>query len=85
MYINIGLGAEPNNHSWPISMFHITGPTNDPYPGTVCLPKLSLPERVRSNIRSGDLATIQVVQAAQHGAAMFSVSIVPYEELSGVH
>ena len=74
MYVNIGLGGQPDNYSWPLTSFYLEGPTNNPYPGTVCLPKIHLPETVRSRVKSGDLATIQVVQAAKHGAGMFSVS-----------
>jgi hypothetical protein len=75
MYINIGLGEQPDNYSWPITRFLLRGPTDNPYPGTVCLPKLSLPADVRSRIKSGDLATIQVVEAAKHGAGLFTVSV----------
>lgn len=77
MYINIGLGEQPDNYSWPITTFYLEGPTNNPYPGTVCLPMLTLPEVVRSRVKSGDLATIQIVQAAKHGAGLFSVSDTP--------
>ncbi|KAK4033551.1 hypothetical protein C8A01DRAFT_49898 [Parachaetomium inaequale] len=72
IYINIGLGEQPSNYSWPITTLYLDGPTNNPYPGTVCLPKLTLPEGVRSRIKSGDLASIQVVEAAKHGAGMFT-------------
>jgi hypothetical protein len=34
---------------------------------------LTLPEAVRNNVRSGDLATIQIIQAAKHGARLFSI------------
>jgi hypothetical protein len=74
MYINVGLGEQPENYSWPITNFYLQGPTNNPYPDTVCLPMLTLPEAVRSRVRSGDLATIQIIQAAKHGAGLFSVS-----------
>lgn len=75
IYINLGLGEQPLNYSWPITKLFIDGPSDSPYPGTVCLPKLELPAEVRSRVRSGDLATIQVVEAAKHGAGMFSVSV----------
>lgn len=74
MYINIGLGEEPGNYSWPITTFGLEGPSNTPYPGTVCLPQLTLPDEVRSRVKSGDLATIQLVEAAKHGAGLFTVS-----------
>jgi hypothetical protein len=73
MYINLGLGERPDNHSWPLAMFHIKGPTNNPYPGTVCLPTVQLPAELRNKIKNGDRATIQVVEAAKHGAGLFSV------------
>jgi hypothetical protein len=82
MYINIGLGAQPANYSTPIvPMFEITGPTNQPYPGTVCLPSISLPAGMAP--KNGDLATIQLVQAAKHGAALFNVSISSTQETAG--
>ncbi|KAK4244307.1 hypothetical protein C7999DRAFT_17419 [Corynascus novoguineensis] len=72
IYINIGLGGQPNNYSWPITKLHLDGPSDNPYPGTVCLPKVTLPAEVRSRIKSGDLASIQVVEAAEHGAGLFT-------------
>ncbi|KAK4120137.1 hypothetical protein N657DRAFT_649489 [Parathielavia appendiculata] len=80
MYINIGLGESPDNYSWPITKFHLQGPTDAPYPDTVCLPKLWLPEDVRSRIKSGDLATIQVVQAAKHGAGLFTCADIIFTD-----
>ena len=73
IYVNVGLGEQPVNYSWPVTKIYLQGPTNNPYPGTVCLPKLTLPEEVRSRVKNGDLATIQVVEAAKHGAGMFTV------------
>ncbi|KAI8201526.1 hypothetical protein K4K52_007133 [Colletotrichum sp. SAR 10_76] len=71
MYVNIGLGEVPSNFTTVmVPMFHLTGPTNDAYDGTVCLPHVPLPRSVEP--REGDLATIQVVQAARHGGALFS-------------
>lgn len=55
-----------------VKPFQILGPTNNPYPGTVCLTQLPLP--VGANVKAGDLATIQIVETAQHGAALYSVS-----------
>ena len=51
--------------------FEINGPTNNPYGGSICLPYLPLPEGVEAKV--GDHATIQIVEAATHGAAMYSV------------
>ncbi|KAH8883477.1 hypothetical protein GQ53DRAFT_752957 [Thozetella sp. PMI_491] len=71
MYINLGLGAQPQNYSWQmVPMFEVQGPTDDPYPGTFCLPQVPLP--AGQTPKDGDLATIQVVEAAKHGAALFS-------------
>jgi hypothetical protein len=49
----------------------IIGPSNNPYPGTICLPQVPLPANATVNV--GDKATIQVVEQAQHGAALYSV------------
>ncbi|KAL2149089.1 hypothetical protein VTH82DRAFT_1775 [Thermothelomyces myriococcoides] len=80
IYINLGLGEQPLNYSWPITKLFIDGPSDSPYPGTVCLPKLELPAEVRSRVRSGDLATIQVVEAAKHGAGMFSCADIIFTD-----
>lgn len=81
VYINMGFGTEgpefgppggPPNMSFPmITPFQILGPTNNPYPGTVCLPQVPLP--VDKHVKAGDNATIQVVELAVHGAALYSV------------
>lgn len=76
MYVNLCLGAEPQNCSMPmVPVFELRGPTENPYPGPVCLPKVALPEGVRP--RKGDLASIQLVQALRHGGTTYSVSIRP--------
>lgn len=54
-----------------ITPFQIVGPTNDPYPGTFCLPQVPLPADISVNV--GDHATIQVVESAKHGAALYNV------------
>lgn len=72
IYVNIGLGTIPENMSHPVvSPFQITGPTNNPYPGTVCLPQVPLPANI--SVKAGDNATIQVVETAKHGAALYNV------------
>lgn len=78
LHINLGLGND-GPHGGPLEMstqlvapFSILGPTNNPYPGTICLPNISPPSN--ANIKAGDNATIQIVLSAQHGAALFSVS-----------
>lgn len=77
MYINLGFGTDgpdggPPNMSNPmISPFQIIGPSANPYPGTICLPEVPLP--ANASVKAGDNATIQVVEIAKHGAALFSV------------
>lgn len=72
IYINLGLGTIPPNMSHPmVPPFQITGPTNDPYPGTICLPQVPLP--ANTSVAPGDHATIQVIETAKHGAALYNV------------
>jgi len=71
-YINMGLGENPANYSLPmVPLFQITGPSNNPYPGTFCLPQVPLPAGV--TVKSGDLASIQVIEVAKHGAGQYNV------------
>lgn len=75
-YINMGFGTSgptggPPNMSFPmVPVFQIVGPTKNPYPGAFCLPQVPLPANI--TVQPGDLATIQVVEAAVHGASLFS-------------
>lgn len=89
IYINMGFGNEgpelapglhgPPNMSNPmINPFQIIGPTRNPYPGTVCLPQVPLP--VNASVKAGDNATIQVVELALHGAALYSVRFRPFPQ-----
>jgi hypothetical protein len=77
-YMNLGFGTNgpdngPPNMSFPmVPVFQIVGPSKNPYPGTICLPQVPLPSGAVVNI--GDNATIQVVETAIHGAALYSVS-----------
>lgn len=72
-YINLGLGTIPPNMSHPmLPPFQIVGPTNNPYPGTFCLPQVPLPANITVNV--GDHATIQVIETAVHGAALYNLS-----------
>lgn len=77
MYINLGYGTDgpgggPQNMSNPmVSPFQIIGPSANPYPGTICIPEVPLP--ANASVKAGDNATIQVVEIAKHGAALFSV------------
>lgn len=81
MYVNLGFGTDgpdggPPNMSNPmVSPFQIIGPSKNPYPGTVCLPEVPLP--ANTTVQAGDNATIQVVEIAGHGAALYSVSLFP--------
>ncbi|KAM0545926.1 hypothetical protein ACHAO7_008061 [Fusarium culmorum] len=76
-YINMGFGDDgpdggPANMTLPmVPMFQILGPTNNPFPGTICLPQVPLPKN--TTVKAGDKATIQVVELAIHGAALYSV------------
>ena len=72
IYMNLGLGTVPPNMSHPMKTpFGIVGPDNDPYPGTICIPQVPLPAGIE--VSPGDNATIQVIELAQHGAALFNV------------
>ena len=72
MYINLGEGNNPNNYSLVMQpMFGITGPSNQLYDGSVCLPQVPLPANFTAEI--GQNATIQVIESAQHGAALYNV------------
>lgn len=72
MYINMGLGTEPDNYSVPmVSMFELVGPGDRPHDGSFCLPLVQIPRDI--SVQPGDHATIQVVQSAQHGAVTYNV------------
>lgn len=76
LYVNLGIGnlgpdGGPLNMSLSMTpAFGIAGPSKNPYPGTVCLPQVSLPQGYVPQV--GENATIQVVELALHGAALFS-------------
>jgi hypothetical protein len=79
IYINLGLGTIPPNMSHPmVPPFQITGPTNNPYPGTICLPQVPLPANI--SVQPGDHATIQVIETAKHGAALYNVCPLLFTE-----
>jgi len=75
-YMNLGYGTDgpgggPPNMSFPmVPVFQIVGPSKNPYPGTICLPQVPLPQN--SSVKIGDNATIQIVETAIHGAALYS-------------
>lgn len=73
MYVNLGDGTVPENYSLIMQpVFEIIGPNNDFYNGSICLPHVPLPANYTAVV--GNNATIQVVEAAQHGAALYNVS-----------
>ena len=72
IYINLGFASVPETYSEVlVPRFEIRGPTDNPYDGSICLPHVPLPEG--AEVKIGDHATIQIVEAATHGAAMYSV------------
>lgn len=81
LYVNMGFGTDgPDNGPMNMSFsmvppFQVLGPSNNPFPGTICLPQVPLPKN--ATVKAGDNATIQVVELAQHGASLFSVSSIP--------
>ncbi|EMC93768.1 hypothetical protein BAUCODRAFT_36220 [Baudoinia panamericana UAMH 10762] len=75
IYVNIGIqengSAAPPNMSHPVvPPFEVTGPSNQQYPGQFCLPQIGMPANV--SLQPGMNITLQVVEAAQHGAALYS-------------
>ncbi|KAK0716910.1 hypothetical protein B0T26DRAFT_645347 [Lasiosphaeria miniovina] len=84
IYVNLGFGTDgpdhgPKNMSNPMSPpFQIVGPSKNPYPGTVCLPQVPLP--AGANVKIGDNATIQIVELALHGAALYSCVDITFSD-----
>jgi hypothetical protein len=79
IYINMGFGTIPPNMSNVImNGIQLIGPTNNPYPGTWCFPQLSLPANHTAKV--GDNATIQLIEAAKHGAALYNCVDITFEE-----
>jgi len=72
------IGGPPNMSFPMVPVFQIVGPSKNPYPGTFCLPQVPLPANTTVNI--GDNATIQVVETAIHGAALFSCVDITFAE-----
>jgi len=82
-YINMGYGNEPLNMSHTmLPVFQIAGPSNVEYPGTFCLPQVPLPANFTPNI--GDNATIQIIEAAQHGAALYNCVDITFADPADV-
>jgi hypothetical protein len=79
IYLNMGFGTIPPNMSnVMVNGIQIIGPTRDPYPGTFCLPQVPLP--VNASVQVGDNATIQVIETAVHGAALYSCVDITFAE-----
>lgn len=55
-----------------VPVFQITGPSNSLYNGSFCLGQVPLPANYNAVV--GNNATIQVIETAQHGAALYNVS-----------
>ncbi|KAL1860060.1 hypothetical protein Plec18167_004165 [Paecilomyces lecythidis] len=82
-YINLGLGTVPENMSHVmISPFELVGPSDQPYPGTFCLPQVPLPANISVNV--GDHATIQVIETAKHGAALYNCVDIEFADPADV-
>ncbi|RQM04775.1 hypothetical protein DH86_00004137 [Scytalidium sp. 3C] len=83
-YFNLGFGTDgpdngPPNMSFPMTpVFQIVGPSTGPYPGTFCIPRVPLP--ANTTVKVGDNATIQVVETAIHGAALYSCVDITFAE-----
>ncbi|KAL7787000.1 hypothetical protein V8C37DRAFT_287040 [Trichoderma ceciliae] len=84
LQVNLGYGTDgpdggpPNMSNIMVKPFMLLGPTNNPFPGTVCLPQVPLP--AGANVSAGDRATIQVVELAQHGASLYSCVDIIFAE-----
>ncbi|PGH16279.1 hypothetical protein AJ79_01818 [Helicocarpus griseus UAMH5409] len=80
IYINLGIGTIAPNMSHPlISPFQLVGPTKDEYPGTFCLPQVPIPKHL-DFLKVGDNATIQIIETALHGAALYNCVDITFAE-----
>lgn len=79
MYFNLGIGNNPDNYSFVMQNgLNIIGPSKEPWPGTFCLPQVPLPAGLNVNV--GDNATIQVIETALHGAALYNCVDITFAE-----
>ena len=79
IYINMGFGTIPPNMSnVMMNGVELIGPTNEPYPGTWCFPQVPLPANASVNV--GDHATIQIIETAKHGAALYNCVDIEFAE-----
>jgi len=82
-YFNMGFGTNPENYSNPmLPVFQVTGPSNNAYPGRAfCMPQVPLPSNAPlANVKVGSNATIQIVEAAKHGAGLFNCVDITFVE-----
>lgn len=84
-YINIGVtepgDLAPMNMSHnAVSPFQLVGPSNDEYDGQFCLPQVGMPKNL--DLQVGANITIQVIELAQHGAALYNVCL-PFPACTG--
>jgi len=78
-YINLGDGTTPENYSSPmLPVFQIKGPNNNLYNGSICLAQVPLPKGYNAVI--GRNATIQVIETAQHGAALYNCADITFAD-----
>lgn len=79
MYFNLGIGNSPDNYSFVMQNgLNIVGPSKEPWPGTFCLPQVPLPAGLQVNV--GDNATIQIIETALHGAALYNCVDITFAE-----
>ncbi|KEZ44366.1 Uncharacterized protein SAPIO_CDS3347 [Scedosporium apiospermum] len=84
LYINIGIDTDgpdggPLNYTTPlVKPWQLLGPSNGPYPGTLCIEDIAVPEAL--GVKPGDNATIQIVELANHGASLFACSDIIFVE-----
>jgi len=79
VYMNIGIQepgdlAPPNMSQPVVPPFQILGPTNLEYAGGFCIPQVGMPANLSLSV--GQNITLQVIEVAQHGAALYSVSVL---------
>jgi len=79
LYFNLGMGNNPANYSFVMQNgLNIVGPSKEPWPGTFCLPQVPLPAGLQVNV--GDNATIQIIETALHGAALYNCVDITFAE-----
>jgi len=76
-YINIGINnpgelAPPNMSHPVVPPFQLVGPNNVEYDGQFCIPQVGMPANL--SLQVGQLITLQVIETAQHGAALYNVN-----------